>query len=255
MGVGTVHRTGISSISPELSILIGCFNQADTLESAIRDCVHHVSRSVSDFELIIINDGSTDGSVRILDRLRKEFPQLRVTHQLHSGNAKAIRRGMDLARGTYLFQFDLDQTAWLKDFKTLWELRERYTLILGHHMHRGNRFHQCLAWLLNRWIKLWFGTELIEPDTRFRLSKRELALEILARIPKHFEGVGIGLSLHAYRMSPRHLLELQVGESTPPPRFSVRSDLSIFFHYFMEIPKFRFPEPPPLQLQPTAHSL
>lgn len=244
-----------NSANPELSVLIRCFNQADILDQAVRDCIRMVSRTTEAFETILINDGSTDGSVRILDRLRKEFPNVRVTHQLHSGQAKAIRRGIDLARGTYFLQLDLEQIPWLEDLEPLWELRAKHDFILGHHPSPGKSSHRLVAWLLRRWTKVWFGNELTEPDSNFRLCRHSVMLELLEGLPKTSESVNLGLSLKLFLASPDRLKEVVAGARSAPPATSLTADFSKLFNYFIDIPRIRFSSPSAFQLRPAKESL
>jgi hypothetical protein len=244
-----------NSVNPELSVLVRCFNQADILEQAVRDCIRMVSRTTESFETILINDGSTDGSVRILDRLRKEFPNVRVTHQLRSGQAKAVRRGIDLARGTYFLQVPLDQIPWLEDFAPLWQLRQKHAFILGHHPSPGNRSHRMVSWLLRGWTKVWFGTELVEPDTNFRLCRRSVMLEHLGELPKSSEAVNLGLSLKVFLSDPNQLKEVVTGSQCLAPRSRLAADISKLFYYFIEIPRFRLSSSPSLVLRTAKESL
>lgn len=247
--------TGVIAAAPELSVIVSCFNKAEILESALRDCFGSIRPWVESFEIVIINDGSTDGSVRILDRLRKEFPHLRVTHQLHSGHARSIRRAYDIARGEYLFQMDLEEPEWVKDFSLFWEMRDRYALILGHHPDRGGRVRRSLHWLETKWIKLWFGAELIAPDTHYRLCRREIAQQYLRQIPKDYEGVNLAMTLSTFRDAPRLLLEVEVGKESKTPHFSLTEELSKILHYFVEIVGLKWKRPLLTTLNPTPQSI
>lgn len=231
--------SGPSSAHPELSILVSCFNQAEVLEPALRECLKIVGGLVPSFETLIINDGSTDGSIRILDRLRKEFPSVRVTHQLHSGRARAIRRGYDMARGLHVFQIDLNEPGWVADFPRFWAMRDRYALILGHHPNRGGRLRRAFQWVQARCVKFWFGAELVEPDAAYRLCRRDVALHYLQQIPKDYEGVDLGMTLAAYRDAPRLILEVEVGANCPRARVSTSEQLAKLIHYFSEIAGMR----------------
>ncbi|MBY0369446.1 glycosyltransferase [bacterium] len=255
--MSSLHRgTPNGAVStPELSIVVSCFNQADQLEPALRECFATLQPVVRCFETIIINDGSTDGSVRILDRLRKEFPHLRVTHQLHSGEPRALRRGYDLARGEYIFQFDLNCLSWVADFPRLWERRDRYALILGHHKLNRSRLNSASDWLFARWIKLWFGAELKAPESVFRLCETEQIRPYLQSIPKEFEEVSLGVTLTYFRDFPRRILELEMVQPAAKPRFQPSRQLSKFLHYFQEVPALRVKRAPQTTLQPSTASV
>lgn len=247
-------KPAVGNPAPELSILVSCFNQAEILEPTLLETFRVVGEHVQSFETVIINDGSTDGSVRILDRLRKLFPHLRVTHQLHSGRPRAVRRAYDIARGDYLFQVDLSQPESIQDFPRFWEMRDRYSLILGFHPSRGGFARRGLAWLQRRWIQLWFGAELTEPEAHYRLCRRDRALSYLLQIPGNFEGVDLGMTLAAYRDSPRQILELEVGAGTQVSLVPLRSQFGTFLHYFMEIARIRWRRPRVFQIENSPQS-
>ncbi len=246
--MGAAQRGGTSL---ELSIIVSCFNQAEALEPTLRKCFQTVSEFAESFEAVVINDGSTDGSVRILDRIRKEFPFVRVTHQLRSGNSRAIRRAFELARGEYLFQVDLSQPEFIQEFGRYWSLRDRYPLILGHQAFRGNRLHRTLFWLQHRWIRLLFGADLVDPNSTTRLCRRDLALQLLGQLPSGFEEINLGMALAAYLQTPRAVLEIQAGEPERLPRYRLGEHLAKTIYYFMEIASLRWKRPAFLPVRPV----
>ncbi len=255
MNISSRSGTGTSATSAEVSLIVSCFNKAEILEAALRDCFSAVRKSVENFEIVVINDGSTDGSVRILDRLRKEFSNLRVTHQLHSGHARSLRRACDIARGEFLFQIDLEDPEWVRDFSLFWEMRERYALITGYHPDRGGLLRRSLRWLQTRWIKFWFSADLVAPESSYRLCRRTLALQYLQQIPKDYEGVNLAMTLLTYRDAPRLLLELEVGKDLKTTRFYVTEELAKILHHFVEVAGLWWKRPTPPTLTPEPSSI
>src|SRR5581483_9301809 len=106
-------------------------NEAAHLEETLRAWETELNEQIKDFELLVINDGSKDGSGRLLDRLRKEMKNLRVIHQLNLGYERAIRRGYEASRGQYIAQVDLNGLYEPSDFLKLWENRRDQKLVLG----------------------------------------------------------------------------------------------------------------------------
>src|SRR3989338_8550426 len=92
---------------PELSIVMPCYNESAGIEPVLMEWLLFLrGLKLSSFEIVVINDGSTDGTGRILDKLRRESRELRVFHQLNVGHGRAVRRGYETARGRYVAQVD-----------------------------------------------------------------------------------------------------------------------------------------------------
>jgi glycosyltransferase involved in cell wall biosynthesis len=91
---------------PRVSVVLSVHNGAADLPKAV-DTI--LAQTFSDFELIAINNGSTDGTAAVLDGLRD--PRMRVIHQDDMGLAAALNRGIALARGQYIGRQDHDDWA------------------------------------------------------------------------------------------------------------------------------------------------
>jgi len=118
-------------IAPQLSIIIPCYNQSKNIERVIRQWHTYLRARIENFEIIVVNDGSSDGTSRIIDGLRGELRRIRVVHQLHVGSGRAIQRGCETARGQYLFQLDPSNPFETSDFMRMWEKRSQALLVLG----------------------------------------------------------------------------------------------------------------------------
>src|ERR1700693_4176803 len=91
---------------PLVSIILSVRNGAADLPKAV-DTI--LAQTFRDFELIPINNGSTDGTAAVLDGLRD--PRVKVIHQQDMGLAAALNRGIALARGRYIARQDHDDWA------------------------------------------------------------------------------------------------------------------------------------------------
>lgn len=92
--------------APRVSLLIPCFNEAEHIEETIA-CADRLD--YPDYEIIAINDGSTDDTPQRLDALARQYPRLRVIHlQQNAGKAHALRMGTLLADSEYLVCIDSD---------------------------------------------------------------------------------------------------------------------------------------------------
>lgn len=105
---------------PRISVLLPVFNAAPTLTRAVASIR---AQTFSDWELLVIDDGSTDGTGEFLVKLAREEPRLRVITRAHEGLVAALNVGLAEARGALIARMDADdeshperfaaQVAWL----------------------------------------------------------------------------------------------------------------------------------------------
>ena len=99
----------MSGGSPRASVIVPCWNVEKWVEDAINSVLHG---TFPDFEIIAVDDGSTDGTGAVLDRLAASDERVRVFHKPNGGVSSARNRGLDAARGKFLFFLDPDD--WLE---------------------------------------------------------------------------------------------------------------------------------------------
>ncbi len=92
-------------MQPRITVAIPVYNMEETVEKAVRSVMEQTYR---DFELVVVDDGSTDSTPAILDSLAAEDGRVRVIHQKNQGRAGARSTGVKNARGEYLAWLDAD---------------------------------------------------------------------------------------------------------------------------------------------------
>lgn len=93
--------------SPEISVLVAVYNA----EIHIRACIESIlAQTYNDFEVVIVNDGSTDRSGAICDAILSKHTRIRVVHKENGGLSTARNAGLDVATGTYIVFVDADDT-------------------------------------------------------------------------------------------------------------------------------------------------
>jgi glycosyltransferase involved in cell wall biosynthesis len=95
----------MSTNTPRFSVIVTNYNYADYLQAAVESVL---AQTVRDFEVIIVDDGSTDGSHALIERLCKADPRVRACYQGNSGQAGAFNRGFDECRGRIICLMDAD---------------------------------------------------------------------------------------------------------------------------------------------------
>ena len=94
--------------SPKISIIIPVYN----VERYLQQCIDSIlTQTFTDFELLLIDDGSTDGCSAICDEYAEKDDRIRVIHKPNSGISSTRNRGIDEACGEWLIFLDSDD-AW-----------------------------------------------------------------------------------------------------------------------------------------------
>lgn len=107
----------------KLSIIIPVFNTADTIVPCVRSAM---PRKVADWEIILVDDGSTDASPQICDDLAAQDSRISVIHQPNAGLSEARNAGIGVARGELLAFVDSDDTIEPETFDMAVDLMDRH---------------------------------------------------------------------------------------------------------------------------------
>lgn len=95
---------------PMVSVVISAYNMEDTLSAAIDSIIN---QTMSDWELIVVDDGSTDGTAALLKTYQAKEPRLKIiTNNENKGVVPSLNRGVVKARGKYVARMDADDTSY-----------------------------------------------------------------------------------------------------------------------------------------------
>jgi hypothetical protein len=135
----------------EVSIVMPCLNEAETLERCIRKAQQAIARHGLQAEIIIADNGSSDGSQQIAALLGA-----RVVAIKEKGYGSALRGGIEAARGRYIVMGDSDDSY---DFSEIYPFIEK--LRAGHELVMGNRFRGGILPGAMPWKHRWIGNPVL----------------------------------------------------------------------------------------------
>src|SRR5512133_1971903 len=162
---------------PGLSIFFPACNDAATIPSLVIAAVHTASRLTPDFEVLVINDGSTDATAAMADELARVYPQVRVVHhERNRGYGGALRSGFTAATKEYIFYTDGDGQYDPREMERLWErLDAGVDVVNGFKISRSDPLHRILIGrVYHHTVKLLFGLKVRDVDCDFRLMRRAI---------------------------------------------------------------------------------
>ena len=161
------------SAQPELPVLPLTLNEAASLESFFSKMKPAVSALVPDFELFIVDGGSTDNTVALAQKAGA-----RVIRQTLPGYGNAYREGLALSKGKYILTLDADSAHPMALFSEFWRHRTGSSVVMGsRYLPGGSDARPAGRKMLSRILNLAYRTVLLSPLTDisggFRLYRAE----------------------------------------------------------------------------------
>ncbi len=115
-----------------LSVIIPSYNEMANLQKGVLDKVEHfLDKQEIEYEVIISDDGSTDGSTEFEEKFVKENPKFKLLKNPHLGKAGAVTEGMLFASGEYALFTDMDQATPIEELNKLLPYVDKYDIVIG----------------------------------------------------------------------------------------------------------------------------
>jgi glycosyltransferase involved in cell wall biosynthesis len=163
--------------SKGLSIFFPAYNDSGTIASLVITALRTARGLTSDFEVIVVNDGSADGTAEILDELARTYPEVRVVHhETNRGYGGALRSGFASATRELVFYTDGDAQYDPAEMEVLWRRFDAdVDLVNGYKISRSDPLHRIIIGrVYHHTVKLAFGLTVRDVDCDFRMMRRSI---------------------------------------------------------------------------------
>ena len=173
---------GVRFNAESLSVFFPAYNDAPSLPELISRTFETLEAYVTDYEVIVVNDGSYDNTGDVLAGLAARYgPRMRVvTHPENRGYGGALRTGFAAATKDLVFYTDGDGQYDVRELPKLLELMGPDTgLVNGYKLERNDPLHRIwIGSVYNAFARFLFGIRIRDVDCDFRLMRRRLLQEI-----------------------------------------------------------------------------
>lgn len=179
----------LHEIRDRIAIIIPVYNEADTIESTIRELYRKVICKMSNVDLWIFEDGSTDGTKEVLEKMKNEFPSIHIEMaKTRKGYSRAMREAflsVNSSEYKYVVAIDSDGQYDPEDFFKLWHVMQCDSpdIVMGR---RTNRQEPIYRKLLSRGLQLlervMFSVKCKDVTSVMRLMKVDLAHKIVREV-------------------------------------------------------------------------
>ena len=159
-----------------ISVFFPAYNDETSIVTMVDTAMAVLHKQCSDFEVIVVNDGSRDTTAAVLEQLKGKYaPYFSVvTHIENRGYGAALRSGFQAAKKEFVFYTDGDGQYDPNEIPRLIELMEDDVgLVNGYKMERNDPSHRvAIGFLYNRFARWLFGVRIRDIDCDYRLIRR-----------------------------------------------------------------------------------
>lgn len=177
------------NVSPYLSVVLPVYNEKDTIAPLIADCINALKEMHYRFEIIAVDDHSTDGTNDILEEQKRIYPNyLRIKHHPYNkGNGAAIKTGIKDARGEWICCMDADGQHDPRDIFEMMKYVGQYDLIVGARPIGRQKMHREFANQIYNRLASWVTNFQVEDLTSgYRLFRASVVKQFVPLFPSGF---------------------------------------------------------------------
>jgi len=159
-----------------ITVFFPCYNERDNVARVTERALGVLERIGADYEIIIVDDGSSDGTGQVADELAGGHDAVRVIHHdRNRGYGAALQSGFNAAAKELVFYTDGDGQFDIGEMPPLLELMADYDIVSCYRMNRrDNLVRKMTGWLWTRLTGLVFGLHVRDIDCAFKLYKRAI---------------------------------------------------------------------------------
>jgi len=164
-----------------LSLVIPAFNE----EAGIRQAVHEADAALAalaaDYEILVVDDGSTDGTAAAVAEMTRDRPHVRLlSHSHNRGYGAALRSGFEAARFSLVAFTDADCQFDLNDLASLVPLTDRHDIAAGFRMDRQDPWRRrFVSWGYNVVARALLGTGVRDCDCALKVFRKDALRDLL----------------------------------------------------------------------------
>jgi glycosyltransferase involved in cell wall biosynthesis len=173
----------------QVSVILPCYNEEQSVERTL-DVVSAALASIESHEIIIVNDGSTDGTAAVLAQVAGRFPRLRIiTHEQNRGYGAALKTGIRRAHGELIAITDADGTYPNERLAELILLCKDRDMVVGARTGPNVTYSKLRAfpkYFLRAWVSWIAKRKVPDINSGMRVFRRDVVSKFFGILPDSF---------------------------------------------------------------------
>jgi glycosyltransferase involved in cell wall biosynthesis len=165
-----------SAASVTLSVIFPAFNEEANIRQTVESARLVLPKLAQTWEIILVNDGSRDGTTPLCDELAEQYSEVRAIHHTDNrGYGAALKSGILAARYDYIFFTDSDGQFDLQELEHLIEWAGHYEIVTGYRAKRQDPPHRLInAWGWKTLVRMVLGVKVRDIDCAFKIFQRSV---------------------------------------------------------------------------------
>lgn len=171
----------------ELAVVMPVYNERQLVEGTIDSWFALLASTAVDYRILVLDDGSTDGTTEVLQDLTLRNDRLSLRVKVNEGHGATVLAGYREAvtLADWVFQVDSDDEIPASEFTQLWAARSEVDAVLGFRTGRGQGAARLLVTRVARLsVRALFGKKVRDANCPFRLMRSSALAPLLARMPR-----------------------------------------------------------------------
>lgn len=196
-----------------LSVIIPQYNELSNLKKGLlHEAFRYLSKAGFSYEVVIVDDGSTDGSLKYLQENYGKTRDLKIIKVRHAGKPTAIYNGLKHASGEYVLFTDMDQSTPLKELEKLLPFVPEYQVVIGS---RGSKrvsatmTRKIAGRIFSSFRKLFILKNIDDTQCGFKLFESNVLKGVFPKLNALGQGEVKGWSVSAFDVELLYLIERQ----------------------------------------------
>ena len=175
-------------VGRSLSLVIPAYNEEAGIRQAVEEADRALAQLATDYEVIVVDDGSADRTAEIVQEAAEGRPQIRLLqHHRNLGYSAALRTGFEAAAYERVAFTDADCQFHLADLASLISLTERHPIAVGYRLDRKDPWsRRFFSWGYNVLVRALLGTGVRDCDCALKVFRRGVLQKLLPETPGFF---------------------------------------------------------------------
>ena len=174
----------------EFSIIIPAFNESDKIVPTLTQVMTFMRNFSDSFEVIVVDDGSADNTVELVENCSQEHPEIKLIKNPHKGKGPTVWTGMSKAEGRYIYMADADLSTPIEELKLLfnWLMEHDFDIVIasreGIGANRVNEpyYRHFMGRMFNYVVQALALPGIKDSQCGFKLFRKKVAKDIFKRL-------------------------------------------------------------------------